>query len=187
MSPARPAAITRPSDFPGLLDALAAAGLPERAVIRHGGRLGFNDGLRAGVEAAQSYLAMKRRPTATVCCADDGAISFIGTVRPHGVAVPGDVSVLGFDGAAVGAFCDPSLTTLAQADPGSRPRAAEIMLQLLEDATAAPPPKTTLSSQLLLRASTDAPRSTPGKVHLSPGATAGRPIQSAASARSGAL
>lgn len=148
--------------FSGLLDALAAAGLPERAVTRHGGRLGFHDGLRAGVEAAQSYLAMKRRPTAIVCCADDGAISFIGTVRSHGVAVPGDVSVLGFDGAAVGAFCDPPLTTLAQPTQDLGSRAAEIMLQLLEDAAAAPPLKTTLSSQLLLRASTDVPRSAPG-------------------------
>jgi LacI family repressor for deo operon, udp, cdd, tsx, nupC, and nupG len=143
--------------FAGVLDALASAGLPERAVIRHGGRLGFNDGLQAGVEAAQTYLAMARRPTAIVCCADDGAISFIATVRPHGVTVPGDVSVLGFDGAAVGAYCDPPLTTLAQPTRDLGSRAAEIMLQLADGAAAAPPLTTMLPSRLLLRASTGAP------------------------------
>jgi LacI family repressor for deo operon, udp, cdd, tsx, nupC, and nupG len=143
--------------FAGLLDALATAGLPERAVIRHGGGLGFSDGLQAGVEAAQAYLAMTRRPTAIVCYADDGAISFIATVRPHGVAVPGDASVLGFDGAAVGAYCDPPLTTLAQPTQELGRRAAEIMLQLADGACAARPLTTTLPSRLLLRASTAAP------------------------------
>ncbi|MFE0756812.1 LacI family DNA-binding transcriptional regulator [Inquilinus sp. NPDC058860] len=144
--------------FSGLVDALATAGLSGQAVIRHGGRLGFNDGLQAGVEAAQTYLAMERRPTAVVCCADDAAISFIGTVRPHGVAVPDDVSILGFDGAAVGAFCDPPLTTLAQPTRDLGIRAAEVMLQLLKNAAAAPPLKTTLPSRLLLRGSTGAPK-----------------------------
>ncbi|WP_225768188.1 LacI family DNA-binding transcriptional regulator [Inquilinus sp. Marseille-Q2685] len=149
--------------FAGVLDALATAGLSARAVIRHGGCLGFNAGLEAGVEAAQTYLAMERRPTAVVCCADDAAISFIGTVRPHGVAVPGDVSVLGFDGAAVGAFCDPPLTSLAQPTRDLGIRAADVMLQLLEDVAAVPPLKTTLPSRLLLRASTGAPRRAPGE------------------------
>lgn len=148
--------------FSGLLDALATAGLSERAVIRHGGHLGFDAGLEAGVEAARTYLTMKRRPTAIVCCADDAAISFIGTVRPHGVAVPGDVSVLGFDGAAVGAFCDPPLTSLAQPTRDLGVRAAEIMLQLLKDGPAAPPLQTALPSPLLLRASTGAAKRTPG-------------------------
>ncbi|MGO1076104.1 LacI family DNA-binding transcriptional regulator [Inquilinus sp. CA228] len=142
--------------YSGLLDALATAGLSEAAVIRHGGRFGFNEGLRSGVEAAQAYLAMQRRPTAVICCADDAAISFIATVRSHGVAVPGDVSVVGFDGAAVGAFCDPPLTTLAQPTEDLGSRAAEIMLQLA-DGAAPSPLNTTLSSRLLLRGSTAAP------------------------------
>lgn len=149
--------------YSGLLDALTTAGLSEKAVIRHGGRLGFNEGLRNGVEAAQAYLGMDRRPTAAICCADDAAISFIATVRSHGVTVPGDVSVLGFDGAAIGAFCDPPLTTLAQPTHDIGARGAEIMLQLADAACGALPLKTTLSSRLLLRASTGAAANeTPG-------------------------
>lgn len=143
--------------YSGLLDALAAAGLSSKAVIRFGSRLGFNQGLQTGVEAAQAYLGMERRPTAVICCADDAAISFIATVRSHGVAVPGDVSVVGFDGAAVGAFCDPPLTTLAQPTHDLGSCGAEIMLQLADRTCGAPPLKTTLSSRLLLRASTGAP------------------------------
>ncbi len=84
------------------------------------GSLGFNEGLQNGVEAAHAFLGMERRPTAVICCADDAAISFIATVRSHGVTVPGDVSVVGFDGAAIGAFCDPPLTTAGAADPRYR-------------------------------------------------------------------
>lgn len=157
--------------YSGLLDALATAGIPADAAIRHQGHFGFNEGLCSGVEAAQAYLAMRRRPTAAICCADDAAISFIATVRSHGVAVPGDVSVVGFDGAAVGAFCDPPLTTLAQPTRDLGCRAAEIMLQLADGAGGAPPLKTTLSSRLLLRASTGAANGasgTPGDQHGPP-------------------
>ena len=97
-----------------------------------------------------------------ICCADDAAISFIATVQSHGVAVPRDVSVVGFDGAAIGAFCDPPLTTLAQPTHDIGARGAEIMLQLADAACGALPLKTTLSSRLLLRASTGAANETPG-------------------------
>ncbi|MGK9167605.1 LacI family transcriptional regulator [Inquilinus limosus] len=143
--------------FSGVLDALALAGLSRRAVIRHGGHLPFGRGFQSGVEAAHAYLALKRRPTAVVCCGDDAAISFTGTVRSNGVAVPGDVSLIGFDGAPVGAFCDPPLTTLEQPTEDLGIRAAEAMLQLL-DGGAAPALKTTLPSRLLLRGSTAAPK-----------------------------
>ncbi|MDR6290360.1 LacI family repressor for deo operon, udp, cdd, tsx, nupC, and nupG [Inquilinus ginsengisoli] len=144
--------------FSGLLDALAVVGLSDRAVIRHGGHLGFNEGFQNGVEAAHAYLALAlaRRPTAAVCCADDAAISFIGTVRSNGVAVPEDVSIIGFDGAAVGAFCVPPLTTLEQPAEDLGAQAARIMLDLLGGA-AMPAPKTTVPSRLLLRASTATP------------------------------
>jgi len=148
--------------FSGLLDALTVVGLSDRAVIRHGGHLGFNEGFQNGVEAAHAYLGLAPRPTAAVCCADDAAISFIGTARSNGVAVPEDVSVIGFDGAAVGAFCVPPLTTLEQPAEDLGARAARIMLDLLDGAATAPVPTTTVPSRLLLRASTATPNTRSG-------------------------
>ncbi|WP_202964631.1 LacI family DNA-binding transcriptional regulator [Inquilinus limosus] len=100
--------------FGGLAEALAAAGLPDRAVVRHGGGHAFQDGFESGVDAARAWLALAPRPTAAIACWDDAAIAFMSTVRPQGVAVPGDLSVLGFDGVPVGAFCEPPLATLRQ-------------------------------------------------------------------------
>ncbi len=144
--------------FGGLADALAAAGLSERAVVRHGGGHSFQDGFQSGIRAARAYLARERRPTAAVACWDGAAIAFMSTVRAQGAAVPGDVSVLGFDGVPVGAFCEPPLTTLRQPTAELGAKAAEMLLALLDGDAAAPPLKTTLPNRLLVRGSTAGPR-----------------------------
>jgi LacI family repressor for deo operon, udp, cdd, tsx, nupC, and nupG len=145
--------------FAGLAEALAAAGLPRRAVIRHGGTPSFQNGFQTGIDAARAWLALKRRPTAAVSCWDDAAIAFMATVRSHGTAVPGDLSVIGFDGAAVGAFCEPPLTTIRQPTASLGAKTAEILLQLLDADAADVPLKTTLPNELLPRASIAAPKS----------------------------
>lgn len=143
--------------FGGLAEALAAAGLPGCAAVRHGGGHAFQDGFESGVEAARGYLALRPRPTAAIACWDDAAIAFMSTVRPQGVAVPGDLSVLGFDGVPVGAFCEPPLSTLRQPTARLGATAAEILLALL-DGDAAPALRTILPNQPLPRASTAAPK-----------------------------
>ncbi|MGK9169218.1 LacI family transcriptional regulator [Inquilinus limosus] len=143
--------------FGGLAEALAAAGLPGRAVIRHDGAPTFQTGFQSGIDAARAWLALKRRPTAAVACWDDAAIALMGTVRAQGVAVPGDLSVLGFDGAPVGTFCEPPLSTIRQPTAALGAKAADTLLKLL-DGDAGVPLRTTLPNQLLLRASTAAPR-----------------------------
>lgn len=150
--------------FGGLAEALAAAGLPDRAVVRHGGGHAFQDGFPSGIGAARAYLALTPRPTAAAACWDDAAIAFMSTVRSQGVAVPRDLSVLGFDGVPVGAFCEPPLATLRQPTARLGAKAAEILLQLLDGDAADPPLKTTLPNQLLLRASTAAPKRAGRKV-----------------------
>ncbi|WP_343717641.1 LacI family DNA-binding transcriptional regulator [Inquilinus sp.] len=137
----------------GLADALAASGLPERAAVRHGGSHTFQDGFESGVEAARAWLALESRPTAAIACWDDAAIAFLSTVRQQGAAVPGDLSVLGFDGVPVGAFCEPPLTTLRQPTAELGAKAAETLLALLDGGAPAPPLRTTLPNQLLPRAS----------------------------------
>ncbi|MFE0757145.1 LacI family DNA-binding transcriptional regulator [Inquilinus sp. NPDC058860] len=147
--------------FAGLAEAAAAAGLPDRAVIRHGGLHSFQNGFSCGIDAARAYLARKRRPTAAVSCWDDAAIAFMGTVRAHGVTVPDDLSVIGFDGAPVGVFCEPPLTTIRQPTASLGAKTVEILLQLLDGDAAAVPMKMMLPNQLLLRASTAAPPTAP--------------------------
>src|SRR5439155_24908628 len=92
------------------------AGPPEN-ILEHERRTGFCEGLgdagisqhqarfypgdftfRTGVAAARRYLAQRQRPTALFAANDEMAIGFMKTLRSDGVDVPGDMSVVGFDG-----------------------------------------------------------------------------------------
>ncbi|MDF2983550.1 MAG: transcriptional regulator, LacI family, partial [Devosia sp.] len=77
-----------------------------------------------GLEAAD-------RPTAVICANDDTAIGFIKTVLDAGLSVPGDVSVIGFDGAAVDPFMTPSLSTVQQDTAELGRRAANLITDIV--------------------------------------------------------
>ena len=97
--------------FRGFLAAATRAGLdPSTDIVRHPGNYMFS----GGVAAARSFLAMAQRPTGVVCCNDEMAIAFAKTVRDAGLSIPGEVSMVGFDGIEFGEFCEPTLTTIRQ-------------------------------------------------------------------------
>lgn len=60
------------------------------------------------------YAESQSSPTALFCSNDLLAISVIGALSRHGLRVPEDVSVFGFDGIAVGNHLYPTLTTVMQ-------------------------------------------------------------------------
>jgi LacI family transcriptional regulator, repressor for deo operon, udp, cdd, tsx, nupC, and nupG len=113
----------------GVRDALRDAGLPETALRLSQGDFNFP----GGIHAAQEFLTIppEDRPTAVVCANDDTAVAFIRTVMDNGVSVPGDVSVLGYDGAAVGQFLSPSLSTIQQDSAELGRRAANLIVDLV--------------------------------------------------------
>jgi DNA-binding LacI/PurR family transcriptional regulator len=53
-------------------------------------------------------------PTAILAMSDRIAMHALEWLRRHDIAVPGDVSVVGFDGVPEGAACEPPLTTVVQ-------------------------------------------------------------------------
>lgn len=73
----------------------------------------------------------KASPTALFCSNDIVAIAVIGALRDLGIAVPDDVSVVGFDGISVGRMLNPSLATIVQPSRRMGERAAEILIDLL--------------------------------------------------------
>lgn len=113
----------------GVRDALADRGLPESALRVCQGDFNFSGGIAAG----RDYLRWPapERPSAVVCANDDTAIGFIKTVVDGGLAVPGDVSVLGFDGASVGPFMIPSLSTIQQDTAELGRRAANLVIDIV--------------------------------------------------------
>jgi LacI family transcriptional regulator len=95
------------------------------------------------------------RPTAVLASNDMTAIGAMGAVRERGLAVPGDISVMGFDNIQLSAYTSPSLSTV-NAPRGEVARAA--FLALLDarraDGTLAPGERIEIGTVLVAREST---------------------------------
>ena len=73
-------------------------------------RFSFED----GYASMERILARRGGITAVFAMADVLAIGAVRCIRDHGLRVPEDISVIGFDGLRVGRYYDPKLTTIRQ-------------------------------------------------------------------------
>jgi LacI family transcriptional regulator, repressor for deo operon, udp, cdd, tsx, nupC, and nupG len=129
----------------GLERAAAGAGL---TATRFGP---YSPTLAGGPAAADAALAA--RATAVVCHNDMLAIGVLRRLRQRGVAVPDDVSVVGFDDIFGADFCTPSLTTLAERTEDAGAHAVQVLGQLAYQRIAEPP-AIVLPTELVVRGST---------------------------------
>jgi DNA-binding LacI/PurR family transcriptional regulator len=97
----------------GREDALRAAGIDPNGLVAHA------DFTVEGGRAALRKLLKhpKGRPTGVICSNDLMAIGVIHEAFAHGLGVPRDLSVVGFDGTDLANWVDPNLTTIAQPIP----------------------------------------------------------------------
>ena len=110
----------------------------------------------SGTLAAQAWLDQADRPTAVFCASDDMAIAFIRRVTEAGIKVPPDVSVVGFDGASVGAFTVPSLSSVRQPTALIGQETVKAIISQMEKPGGVPP-RTIVPSTLVLRESVGSP------------------------------
>ncbi|MCY0875045.1 MAG: LacI family DNA-binding transcriptional regulator [Firmicutes bacterium] len=89
--------------------------------------------------------------TAVFCVSDVLAIGAIKALRDHGLNVPTDVSVVGFDDIAFAAFLDPPLTTVRQPAGEIAKRAMEMWMQVCAGESAQYP--VLLRHELIIRSS----------------------------------
>jgi DNA-binding LacI/PurR family transcriptional regulator len=90
---------------------------------------------QSGVEAASDLLAA--RPTLVVAANDMMAMGVMDALRhDHGVAVPDDISVAGFDGVTAGQFAAYRLTTIRQPIGRMAEAAVNLLLQRVETSDA---------------------------------------------------
>lgn len=94
----------------GYRDALERAGLPFDPALVVDGEFSYDSG-RA---ATERLLALPDRPTAIFAANDDMAAGAICAIGEHGLSVPGDISVCGFDDTPIARQIHPSLTTIRQ-------------------------------------------------------------------------
>src|SRR5215471_2257445 len=122
----------------GLRDALGARGLAIKPA-----HLVFAESYAAeeGMAYARRWLRFARAqaPTAIVCGNDAMALGVLRTVLQHGVRVPEEVSVAGFDAVPEGALYWPGLTTVRQPSQALGSAACRELLRVIDnDDTAAP-------------------------------------------------
>lgn len=95
---------------------------PERVIY---GDYSFDSGERA----AESLMRSENPPTAIFCASDNMAFGVLNALLKAGVAVPGDVSVVGFDDTPIAAWQVVGLTTIRQPVIDMTRAAARCLLQ----------------------------------------------------------
>jgi LacI family transcriptional regulator len=101
---------TRDDRVGGHLAALAEAGVLGGAELMRHGEPATKTGLWAGGE----LLGLRPRPSAVVCFNDKVAVGVLAAAAAHGLRVPADLSVTGFDDIDVSRATTPRLTTVRQ-------------------------------------------------------------------------
>lgn len=90
---------------------------------------------RSGQEAARELMTRSGRPTGVVCANDLMAVGFIRGCQDLGLDVPGDVSVTGYDGIALGTYIRPTLTTARTNPRRLAAEAARVLLETIDGGT----------------------------------------------------
>jgi LacI family transcriptional regulator len=94
----------------GYRAAMETAGVPVPDGYVRTGRYRFSDGLDGGA----ILLDLPRPPTAVFAGSDETAAGVIEAARAHGLRIPEDLSIVGFDDTQVARYASPPLTTVRQ-------------------------------------------------------------------------
>ena len=144
----------------GWRDEMAAQGLPASQPLA--GDWSPRSGFAAGAE-----IAADRRVTAVFSANDQMAVGLINALSEHGLRVPDDVSIVGFDDTPESEFLIPPLTTLRQDFLRLGQDLMTTLLAALHDETSAP--MANIVPTLVIRRSTGLARTGTGPPGSAPG------------------
>ena len=133
----------------GFNASLASAGLECRPDWILEGDFSFQSGYDQGRRMLDGYVT---RPTAVFCQNDEMAIGVIKSARDLGIAVPEQLSVVGFDDIEFSQYCEPELTTVHQPREDIGRTAMRLLLDRLKKKDV--PLDQTLKTHLIVRNST---------------------------------
>lgn len=131
----------------GFRAAIAARGLS-------GSELPGDFTLASGAAAARIWAAMPDRPGAVFAASDECAFGFISECARLGIAVPQDVSVVGFDDVDFAGHYLPPLTTIHQPRARLGRRAAEDLIAMLTEGRTQQKSRELIDAHLVVRGST---------------------------------
>lgn len=137
--------------FDGFSSTLAAAGIELDPSLVLAGEYT----VESGQERARALLDRLDRPTAIFVGDDLQAMGLYETARQLGLAIPDDVSVIGFDDIRTSQYLGPALTTVAQPIQRMAQEAVELVLALGDGGEV--PSETVMPTKLIVRSSTASP------------------------------
>jgi DNA-binding LacI/PurR family transcriptional regulator len=114
--------------YRGYLKGMADTGLDAQPLIE----VPF---VETAVDALSAHLQARQRPTALICSNDLLAIRSIRAAHLSGLAVPENLSVVGFDGIALGEDLTPALTTITQPNSDIGRHGVELLIQAIAGGT----------------------------------------------------
>jgi len=159
LGPRRVATITGPRGrspgterLDGYEAALRAAGLPVAPELVAEGDLSG----QSGYAAMRRLLALLERPTAVFAADDAMAAGALRATREAGLAVPADLSLVGFDDAPIATLTEPPLTTVRQPVYELGAEAARLLTDQLRGRVASPAQRR-LPVELVVRRSSAPP------------------------------
>ncbi|MDP4552645.1 LacI family DNA-binding transcriptional regulator [Alkalihalobacillus macyae] len=127
--------ITGPLDIPlsrdrlkGYRQALLERDIGVESVLIQEG----NHSYESGYNQMKKFLALDKSPTAIFAANDTMAMGAIKAVKAHGLRVPEDVAVVGFDNIQFSAIFEPALTTIAQPFIEMGKRSMELLLKQIK-------------------------------------------------------
>jgi len=147
--------------FAGYRAALKAARIPfNQELVSHG-----NGKAEGAIGAMNELLQLSDLPTAVCCYNDMTALGALNAIHSHGLAVPEDISVTGFDDLFFASYTQPPLTTVRQPMYRMGQLAMESLLRLMSGEKMVGTIR--VDPELIVRKSTMSPRTAP---------TAGKPV-----------
>ncbi len=109
--------------------------------------------LEGGKDAAREILDEHPDVTAIMAFNDDMAVGVLSVLRERGIAVPGQISVTGFDDVTVSRYLSPSLTTVRL----PMKQMGQLALELALKTRSGRPRRRTTTQELVVRDSTAKP------------------------------
>ena len=113
----------------GFQDACREAGIDERDIEVYPGSWRTSDGTRV---VEQRFRQGKPLPDAFVCANDDMALGVLRALRDHGIRVPEEVIITGFDNLSSAELSSPRLSSVSRNYEQQDYRALEVLLERID-------------------------------------------------------
>ena len=137
----------------GYHDSLIEAGIPfDPALV-----IESQAGQAAGYRSMQQLLALAQPPTAIVTHNDVLAMGAMHAIHQAGLAVPNDISIVGYDDLISSAYLNPPLTTIKFPLAEMGHQASQLIIKLVQKQDELPTQTIVLPVELIVRASTAPP------------------------------